>query len=112
MYSPEMKFVERVRTTKGHGSIPFSIDTEPRKHRYQSGLETLVVYAVNAGCWARLSWPSLTQNTPPGEKLQGRGLNEIGGSLYKRWSMWFNSTVLGKPYQSVFALYLYFYVIE
>jgi len=26
-------------------------------------------------------------------------LKEIGGGLYKRWSMWFNSTIHVKPYQ-------------
>jgi hypothetical protein len=42
---------------------------------------------------------SLTQSTSPGKQPQGRGPNEIGGSLLKRWSMWFNSTVHGAPYQ-------------
>jgi len=41
----------------------------------------------------------LRKNTPPGKQPQGRELNEIGGSLYKRWGMWFNSTVHGQPYQ-------------
>jgi len=46
------------------------------------------------------SWPaSLTQSTSPGKQPQGRGPKEIGGSLLKRWGMWFNSTVHGAPYQ-------------
>jgi hypothetical protein len=52
MYSREVKFIERVCTTKGHGSFPSTIDAEPRKHGYRSGLETLVVHAVNDECWA------------------------------------------------------------
>jgi len=42
---------------------------------------------------------SLRVNISPGKKLQDREPNEIGGSLYKRWSMWFNSTIHVKPYQ-------------
>ena len=45
---------------------------------------------------------NLTQITLPGNQLQDRGPNEIGGNLYKRWSVWFNSTVHGESYQSSF----------
>jgi len=51
--------------------------------------------------------PTLTYSTLPGNNSQDRGPNEIGGSLYKRWSVWFNSTVHGKSYQSAFVRVLY-----
>jgi len=41
----------------------------------------------------------LRKSVLPGDKSQDRGLNEIGGNLYKRWSAWFNSTVHVKSYQ-------------
>lgn len=44
-------------------------------------------------------------STEPGNQSQGRGPKEIGGSPYKRWRMWFNSTILVQPYQPVFRHY-------
>lgn len=41
----------------------------------------------------------LTLSASPGKKSQGRGPKEIGGSLHKQWSVWFNSKVHVEPYQ-------------
>lgn len=71
----------------------------PRRCGGRSVLETLVVRTVNDGCPTGEPWSLLMQNTPPGKEPQGRGPNEIGGSLFKRWSMWFNSIVRAKPYR-------------
>jgi len=70
---------------------------EPRKYGLRSVFDTLVVHTVNDGC--RRSSATHTQSTPPGKQPQGRGPKEIGGSLLKRWGMWFNSTIHGAPYQ-------------
>jgi hypothetical protein len=44
-------------------------DVKVRKHREQTGLDTLVVYAVNDGCYRLLNCSRLvnTLNTPPSE---------------------------------------------
>ena len=52
-------------------------DVEARKRGEQTGLDTLVVHAVNDGM-----------------KLKG-----IDGDPHKRWSMWFNSKQREEPYQ-------------
>lgn len=36
--------------TEGEGNYLKNTDAEGRKHRYQTGLDTLVVYAVNYEC--------------------------------------------------------------
>jgi len=73
------------------------MDAEPRKYGVRSVFDTLVVHTVNNGC--RRTSAMLTQSTSPGKQPQGRGPKEIGGSLLKRWGMWFNSTIHGAPYQ-------------
>jgi len=93
-----VKFGEDVRATNGHGSQPPPMVTEPRKYGARSVLDTLVVHTVNDGC--RRTSATLTQSTSPGKQPQGRGPKEIGGSLLKRWGMWFNSIIHEKPYQS------------
>ena len=55
-------------------------DAEARKRGEQTGLDTLVVHAVN-GTAARL-------------KLKG-----IDGGPHKQWIMWFNSKQREEPYQ-------------
>ena len=92
-----MKFGEGVRTTNGHGSRPSTLDAELREYGARSVFDTLVVHTVNDGC--RRAAAMLTQSTSPGKQPQGRGPKEIGGSLLKRWGMWFNSTIHGAPYQ-------------
>lgn len=93
-----MKFSEGPRATEGHGSFPPALDAELRKYGHRSVFDTLVVHTVNHGCWFGPARTQLTQSTSPGKQPQGRGPNEIGGSLLKRWSMWFNSTIHGAPY--------------
>jgi len=36
-----------------------------------------------------------------GSKAAKAKLKEIGGSLYERWSVWFNSTIRVKSYQRI-----------
>ncbi len=57
-------------------------DAEARKRGEQTGLDTLVVHAVNDdySTFARM-------------KLKG-----IDGDPHKRWSMWFNSKQREEPY--------------
>ena len=59
-------------------------DTEARKRGEQTGLDTLVVHAVNDEY--RM-------------KLKG-----IDGDPHKRWSMWFNSKQREEPYQVLTSL--------
>ena len=56
-------------------------DVEARRRGEQTGLDTLVVHAVN------------------GMKLKG-----IDGDPHKRWSMWFNSKQREEPYQVLTSL--------
>ncbi len=45
-----MKFVDIGRNTGGEGGDLFETDAEARKRGEQTGLDTLVVHAVNDGC--------------------------------------------------------------
>lgn len=56
MHPLGVKSNEGMCTTKGHGSLPFRMDAEPRKHGDRSVFDTLVVHAVNDGCWAGDTW--------------------------------------------------------
>ena len=47
----------------------------------------------NSGVSANAKMPRL------GSKAAKAKLKEIGGSLYERWSVWFNSTIRVKSYQ-------------
>lgn len=40
-----------------------------------------------------------------GSKAAKVKLKKIGGSLYKWWSVWFNSTIHGKSYQRILKFY-------
>ncbi len=78
-------------------------DAEARKRGEQTGLETLVVHAVNDGClvWGsiRNSVPQLTrQASRLGSTVARLKLKGIDGGPHKRWSMWFNSTQREEPY--------------
>ena len=57
-------------------------DVEARKRGEQTGLDTLVVHAVND------EWSTFARM-----KLKG-----IDGDPHKRWSMWFNSKQREEPY--------------
>ena len=67
-------------------------DAEARKRGYRTGLDTLVVHAVNDlhQVLGATPVPKLTV------KLKG-----IDGGPHKRWSMWFNSMIREKPYQGL-----------
>ena len=59
-------------------------DAEARKRGYRTGLDTLVVHAVN------------DLHLVSRVKLKG-----IDGGPHKRWSMWFNSMIREEPYQGL-----------
>ena len=72
-------------------------DAEARKRGEQTGLDTLVVHAVNdeyqvLGAIAL----SAVASTFARMKLKG-----IDGDPHKRWSMWFNSKQREEPYLSL-----------
>ncbi len=102
-----MKFEEGSRATKGHGSHPKRMGAEPRQYGDPSVFDTLVVRTVNDGCRLGVTRGHAYASTSPGKQPQGRGPNEIGGSLLKRWSMWFNSTIHGAPYPPQSAAHVY-----
>ncbi len=78
-------------------------DAEARKHGERTGLDTLVVHAVNDG------YQLFDQSTGQVAQLTRRvsrlgstvarlKLKGIDGGPHKRWSMWFNSTQREEPY--------------
>ena len=80
-------------------------DAEVRKRGEQTGLDTLVVHAVNDGSQPLASMlvggAANALSFPPGEygrKIKTQG---IDGGPHKRWSMWFNSKQREKPYQTL-----------
>ncbi len=48
--SVEVKFVDIRKNTSGEGGSLLGTDAEVRKRGEQTGLDTLVVHAVNDGC--------------------------------------------------------------
>ena len=79
-------------------------DAEARKRGEQTGLDTLVVHAVNDGllgvgggdalrCRSKRNKQSHLGSTAARLKLKG-----IDGGPHKRWSMWFNSKQREEPY--------------
>ena len=78
-------------------------DTEARQRGEQTGLDTPVVRAVNAGHWAwRVSTPAVPERTWQVSRLGSTAarlkLKGIDGGPHKRWSMWFNSKQREEPY--------------
>ena len=78
-------------------------DAEVRKRGEQTGLDTLVVHAVNGECSS--SWvltPAVTKLTHEalrlGSTVARLKLKEIDGGPHKRWSMLFNSKQRAEPY--------------
>ncbi len=78
-------------------------DAEVRKGGEQTGLDTLVVHAVNDECQSSAGMPvGDTPNglsIPPGSTAARLKLKGIDGGPHKRWSMWFNSKQCAEPYQ-------------
>ena len=65
-------------------------DTEARERGYRTGLDTLVVHAVNDDHWGlAIDGESLSATV----KLKG-----IDGGPHKRRNMWFNSMIREEPY--------------
>ncbi len=78
-------------------------DAEVRRRGERTGLDTLVVHAVNDGHSPRGgSSPSvakLTRQVPRlGSTAARLKLKGIDGGPHKRWSMWFNSKQREEPY--------------
>ena len=81
-------------------------DAHPRKRGEQTGLDTLVVHAVNVECSSsRVLTPAATKLTQEalrlGSTVARLKLKGIDGGPHKRWSMWFNSMIREKPYQGL-----------
>jgi hypothetical protein len=79
------------------------IDAEARKRGEQTGLDTLVVHALNDENWTlggiRLLVSKLTREVLRlGSTLARVKLKGIDGGPHKRWSMWFNSMQRAEPY--------------
>ena len=82
------------------------IDAEARKRGEQTGLDTLVVHALNDENWTlggiRLLVSKLTREVLRlGSTLARVKLKGIDGGPHKRWSMWFNSMQREEPYQAL-----------
>ncbi len=81
-------------------SIP---DAHARKRGEQTGLDTLVVHAVNDDHWTsvllcEIGVAANALSDPPGSTVARLKLKEIDGGPHKRWNMWFNSTLREEPY--------------
>ncbi len=60
----EVKFVDIGRNTSGEGALWADTDAETRKHGEQTGLDTLVVHAVNDENWVlRVLTPAVPKLT-------------------------------------------------
>ncbi len=78
-------------------------DAEVRKRGEQTGLDTLVVHAVNDENWTLGSFKGLVSQLTRevlrlGSTAARLKLKGIDGGPHKRWSMWFNSMQREKPY--------------
>ncbi len=85
-------------------AIPWTCtDAHARKRGEQTGLDTLVVHALNDVNWLLGKATSLvTKLTREVDRLGSTAarlkLKGIDGDPHKRWMMWFNSTQREKPY--------------
>ncbi len=93
------------RTPMAKAGYWYMIDAEMRKRRERTGLDTLVVYAVNdvhlVSGFLSLGAVANALSAPPGEYAGNVKLKGIDGGPHKRWSMWFNSIIREKPYQGL-----------
>ena len=78
-------------------------DAHARKRGEQTGLDTLVVHALNDVYWLLGFLTLVTKLTREVDRLGSTvarlKLKGIDGGPHKRWSMWFNSTQREEPYQ-------------
>ena len=85
-------------------AIPWACtDAHARKRGEQTGLDTLVVHALNDVNWLLGKETSLvTKLTREVDRLGSTAarlkLKGIDGDPHKRWMMWFNSMQREKPY--------------
>ncbi len=84
-------------------AIPWACtDAHARKRGEQTGLDTLVVHALNDVNWLWEGSFSVTKLTREVDRLGSTAarlkLKGIDGDPHKRWMMWFNSTQREKPY--------------
>jgi len=76
-----VKSSEDMFATKGHGSCLLRIDVEPRKHGDRSVFDTLVVHAVNHGCWAGVTVGSSLRKAPRlGNSCKAGDLKRLAGA--------------------------------
>ncbi len=77
-------------------------DAHARKRGEQTGLDTLVVHALNYVNWCRGSNSLVTKLTREVDRLGSTAarlkLKGIDGDPHKRWIMWINSMQREKPY--------------
>ena len=85
-------------------AIPWTCtDAHARKRGEQTGLDTLVVHALNDANWVlgkeTSLVPKLTREVGRlGSTAARLKLKGIDGDPHKRWMMWFNSMQREKPY--------------
>ncbi len=84
-------------------AIPWTCtDAHARKRGEQTGLDTLVVHALNDVNWLLDACCSVTKLTREVDRLGSTAarlkLKGIDGDPHKRWMMWFNSMQREKPY--------------
>ncbi len=84
-------------------AIPWTCtDAHARKRGEQTGLDTLVVHALNDVNWLLggflLSNVATREVDRLGSTAARLKLKGIDGDPHKRWMMWFNSTQREKPY--------------
>src|SRR5689334_25441278 len=83
-----------------------STDAHARKRGEQTGLDTLVVHALNDVDWLLVGLnPLVTQLTREVDRLGSTAarlkLKGIDGGPHKQRSVWFNSTRRAEPYQGL-----------
>ncbi len=98
-----VKCVEMWRNTDGEGSLLGQHYAHARKRGEQTGLDTLVVHALNDVDWLLVGLnPLVTKLTREVDRLGSTAarlkLKGIDGDPHKRWMMWINSMQREEPY--------------
>ena len=96
------------RNTDGEGSPLGRTDAQARKRGEQTGLDTLVVHALNDVNWLWVLTDSVSKLTREvhrlGSTVARLKLKGIDGDPHKRWRMWFNSMQREEPYLALTCL--------
>ena len=98
-----VKCIDIAQNSDCEGSMPTHTDAEARKRGYRTGLDTLVVHAVNDECWLSggltPGWRSESDKHSTWGVRQAtvklKGIDEVP---HKRRNMWFNSMIREEPY--------------